>query len=304
MIKKMKIRKITILTALLAISLSFVFLFATKDLPVSVSVSAAKKNATEESSFKNMALNARAAYVFDISTGRAIFKKNSSAQLPLASLTKIMTAIVVKENTPEWLKVSIPREAVLQEGDSGLLTGEWWKVSNLTDAMLIASLNDAAFALSMTALAGKDGGGSWRDFVKLMNKKAQKMNLNQTYFLNPTGLDFSSNTPGAYGSAEDVAKMIRYVLKKHPELLEVTGYKTLKVNSHFFRNTDKLVGEIPLLVAGKTGFSNLAGGNLAVVIDVGFEHPVIIVVLGSSEEGRFKDVKTLYEKTLQYFKSS
>ncbi len=300
----MKTRKITILATFLAISLSFVFLFATKDLPVSVSTAVAEKNAVESGSFKTATLKARSAYVFDISAGRAIFKKNSSAQLPLASLTKIMTAIVVKEKAPEGLRVRIPRKAILQEGDSGLLTGEWWKVSNLTDAMLIASLNDAAFALSMTALGGGNGDGSWRDFVKLMNKKAEEMNLNQTYFLNPTGLDVSSNTPGAYGSAQDVAKMLLYVLKKHPELLEATAYKTLKVNSHFFKNTDKLVGDIPLLVAGKTGFSDLAGGNLAIVVDVGFEHPVVIVVLGSSEEGRFRDVKTLYEETLQYFKSS
>ena len=299
----MKTKKTTILTALLAISLSLVFLSAAKDFPVSGSVTAVKKNAPKDTPFKTAALEARAAYVFDISAGRAIFQKNSSAQLPLASLTKIMTAIVVKERAPEGLRARIPRKAILQEGDSGLITGEWWKVSNLTDAMLVASSNDAAFALSMVSLGGGDN-DSWKDFVKLMNKKAEEMNLNQTYFLNPTGLDVSPNIAGAYGSAQDVAKMIRYVLKKYPKLLEVTGYKDLKTNSHFFKNTNKLVDDIPLLIAGKTGFSDLAGGNLAVVIDMGFEHPVIIVVLGSSEEGRFRDVKTLYEATLQYFKSS
>lgn len=287
-----------------AISLVFVFLFALKDLPISASGAAIKKNTPKNTSFKKISLEAKSAYVFDVSTGRAIFKKNSSAQLPLASLTKMMTAIVVKEMAPKGLEVRIPPEAILQEGDSGLLAGERWKASNLTEAMLIASSNDAAFALSMTTLADGKNGGSWRDFVGMMNKKAREMNLNQTYFLNPTGLDFSLNTAGAYGSAEDVVKIIRYILKNHPKLLEVTGYKTLEVNSHFFKNTDKLVGDIPRIVAGKTGFSNLAGGNLAVVVDIGFEHPVIIVVLGSSEEGRFKDVKRLYEETLQYFKSS
>jgi D-alanyl-D-alanine carboxypeptidase len=75
---------------------------------------------------------------------------------------------------------------------------------------------------------------------------------------------------------------------------EATRYEEFNMDSKIFKNTDKLAENLPGLIAGKTGFSDLAGGNLAVAVDIGLNHPVIIVVLGSTEEGRFEDVKELY----------
>ena len=91
-----------------------------------------------------------------------------------------------------------------------------------------------------------------------------------------------------------------YLVKKHPSLLEVTRYDSLKINSRNFKNTNKLIEHLPGIIGSKTGFSDLARGNLAVVFDMGLEHPVIIVALGSSEEGRFEDIEKLYNETIKY----
>jgi len=256
--------------------------------------------------FKNVSLKAKSAIVFDLASGKTIFEKNSSAQLPLASLTKIMTAVVAEENFPKWMKVKIPLAAIMQEGDSGLSAGELWKIGDLARAMLISSSNDAAFAFAsaLNAAAGRpEAPASVADFVALMNAKARELNLSQTYFLNPTGLDESEGVAGAYGSAADAAKLLAYAFKKYPSILGVTRREFFDANNIRFRNTNKLVGKLPLIVAGKTGFSALAGGNLAVIVDVGLGNPVAIAVLGSSEEGRFNDVKALYEETVRYFEN-
>jgi D-alanyl-D-alanine carboxypeptidase len=243
----------------------------------------------QESPFKNIKLEARAAYVFDIVKNQPIFELNSEAQLPLASLAKIMTALAVKESFPSSLLVTISKEAVLQEGDEGFIVGEEWPILDLIDAMLISSSNDAAFALASEF--NKDFSG---DFVSLMNDKAKELELTQTYFLNPTGLDLSENVSGAYGSAKDIAKLLLYAVKNYPSLMEITCFNIASINSRKFKNTNEIINELPGFMAGKTGYSDLAGGNLAVMVDRGYSQPFIIVVLGSTYDGRFTDVKTLY----------
>jgi len=211
--------------------------------------------------FENLNLEARAVYVFDLVKNEPIFELNSQAQLPLASLTKIMTAIVARETHPRG------------------------QILKLIDSALAQSSNAAA-----SSLASMD-----KNFIDLMNKKAKELNLHQTYFLNETGLDISKNVAGGYGSARDIAKLISYVIKNNPELFEVT------TNGEF--NSNIYASSTTLLIASKTGFTNLAGGNLAIVFDAGFEHPIVAVVLSSSKEGRFSDMQKLIEATFQYLES-
>ncbi len=248
-----------------------------------------KTPAPEVSPFKNIQLEAKAAYVFDVSNNKSVFELNSEMQLPLASLTKIMTALIAKENIPPYLLMTISKESVLQEGDEGLKVGEQWTVPELTDAMLISSSNDAAFAFADEFKKSLNG-----DFVSLMNQKAKEIGLTQTYFLNTTGLDFSKNTAGASGSAHDIANLLLYIIKKDSSLMEVTRLKSINLHGRDFQNTDLVIGDLPGFIAGKTGFSDLAGGNLAVIVDNGFNRPFVIVVLGSTVDGRFSDVKNLF----------
>jgi len=254
--------------------------------PATESISSAEPN---PSPFDNIQLEAKAAYVFDVLKNQPIFEFNAEAQLPLASLTKIMTALVAKEKLPPYLLVTITKEAILQEGDEGFLAGEQWPVSDLIDAMLVSSSNDAAFALNEEF--NKDFSG---DFVSLMNEKAKELNLTQTYFLNATGLDLSQNVSGGYGSAKDIAKLLLFIIKNDFSLIEATRLNSLISHSREFKNTNQVINDIPGFIAGKTGFSDLAGGNLAIVVNKGYGRPFIIVVLGSTYSGRFNDVKTLY----------
>lgn len=241
------------------------------------------------SSFENVRLEAKAAYIFDVLKNQPIFELNAEAQLPLASLAKIMTGLVAEETLPSSLDVVLSQEAVMQEGDDGFLVGEKLPLSELSDIMLLASSNDAAFAIASEF--NKDFN---QDFVLLMNKKAKELGLTQTYFLNSTGLDFSKNIAGAYGSAKDIATLFLYAVKNHQSLMEATRMDAINIQSREFKNTNRIINEIPGFIAGKTGFSDLAGGNLAVVVDKGYSQPFIIVVLGSTYDGRFNDVKTLY----------
>ena len=203
-----------------------------------------------------------------------------------------MTAVVAEENLPSYLLITIPLEAILQEGDEGFLAGEQWQINELIDAMLISSSNDAAFALAFEYDKNFPGNG---DFVSLMNRKAEELGLMQTYFMNPTGLDLSENNAGAYGSAKDIAKLFVYAMKNHFSLIETTRLGEINLHSRKFKNTDQIINDLAGFIAGKTGFSDLAGGNLAVIVDKGYAHPIVIVVLGSTSEARFSDVKALYQ---------
>lgn len=245
------------------------------------------------SPFDSVILGAKAAFVFDVLENAPLFELNSEAQLPLASLAKIMTAIIAEENLPANLIVKIHEEAILEEGDTGFRAGDEWPISDLKDIMLLVSSNDAAFAIAHTF--NNELGG---DFVSLMNAKTKEIGLNQTYFMNPTGLDLSKNAAGAYGSAQDVAKMLLYAVEKYYHLIEITRFDEFTIGNRKFENTDKIVNDLPGFIAGKTGFSDLADGNLAVVIDIGYGHPIAIVALGSSPEGRFNDVKTLHKAAI------
>ena len=108
------------------------------------------------------------------------------------------------------------------------------------------------------------------------------------------------------GTALDVAKLFSYVLKNKPELLSATKESSVSEQdssglTHNVLNTNTAVNEIPGLFAGKTGYTDLAGGNLAVAANIGLHRPLIFVVLGSSKEGRFSDTKKLTEATFKYY---
>lgn len=251
-----------------------------------------------------MTVEAKSAIVWDARDNRVLYAKNERAQLPLASLVKIMSVYVALEAGNTVATVS--REAISEEGDSGLLVGEKWRVPDLAKLTLVSSANDGAESLA-AAWVGfeKDrAGGSESSFVQAMNDRAKALNLPQTYFLNETGLDVSAKAAGGYGSAEDMARLFYQALSAYPAIFEVTGRPELKIESmngkvHSVLNTNGDVRKIPGLITSKTGFTALAGGNLAVVFDAGLNHPVVAVVLGSSFQGRFSDVEKLAVKAIE-----
>lgn len=249
--------------------------------------------------FMELPLEAKAVYVYDVKNDNMLFGAFENTQLPLASLTKMMTVITALSHVsaPNDTRVGITEGALAQEGDSGLYEGEIWNLEDLAGFTLITSSNDGAQALAL-------GTSLWvgQPFNDLMNALAGELGLAQTYFLNATGLDITEGSSGAYGSARDVAEILAYGIKYFSTVFSQTIYAEKEFISksgfsHRAENTNEEVFKDVGIIASKTGFTDLAGGNLAVAFDVGPARPVIIVVLGSTQEGRFSDVRTLMEAT-------
>lgn len=237
-----------------------------------------------------------AAYILDLSTDESLFEKNAFAQLPLASVTKIMTGIVVVDTLPEDATISIPLEAFSVEGSQQLTAWERWKVSDLLNFMLVTSSNHAARALALTVNEytqdTPDG------FIRRMNEKAEHAGLVSMYFLNETGLDASEGVAGAYGSARDVAYLFALAAREYPSVAAAStdARRTVTTESGLARvaeHTSALASALPGTIVIKTGYTDLAGGNLAVIIEPVPGRPVAIVVLASTREDRHTDVLSL-----------
>jgi D-alanyl-D-alanine carboxypeptidase len=265
-------------------------------------------NNSPEDYFEHVSLEAKSAFVWDAKEGRVLFSLNEEAQLPLASLTKMMTALVVYNLVPSKTIITINESDIEIEGDSGLSVGEKWTLSNALDFILLTSSNDGAHALaSVIGFIKQDKEKTAKElFIEEMNKKAQEIGLTQTYFLNESGLDFNEKISGAYGSTKDMAFLMDNIIKNNARIIEATRYSNLTINSkkveHLAENTNYYAESIPGIIGSKTGFTDLAGGNLVIAFDVGIGHPVIVSVLGSSREGRFTDVNKLVEATINKFK--
>jgi len=257
--------------------------------------------------FPDVSVQAASVYIYDTVTKKVIYDKNAELQLPLASLTKVMTALTVSNLLPDRDIVRITADDLSEEGDSGLVPNEEWSVKDLLDFSLIVSSNDGSRALASVAgafLTADATSSAVSAFVREMNRTAKALGLHETYFLNQSGLDMSETLSGGYGSAKDIAILVDHILRTKPHLLEATSFDRLNVTSelavHDATNTNKAINMIPNVIASKTGFTDLSGGNLVVAFDAGFAHPVIISVLGSTYDGRFEDMAQLVGATIEY----
>jgi len=256
--------------------------------------------------FSNLELDARAAYVFDLKTNTEIFARNIDVPLPIASLTKLMTALVALENAPDNNTiVTVTPESLEQDGNSGLALYEQWNLGALLDVVLVSSSNDGAYAIA-SAITPFIGTSTENTFIDVMNMRAKQLGMNDTSFITTTGLDINNETePSAYSSARDITNLFGYILRNYPEILEPTRLEAITRTSisnrqHHVLNTNPFVSDIPLLIGSKTGFTDNAGGNLIIAFDAGLGHPVIVAVLGSTPEGRFTDVEELVKAIMQY----
>lgn len=249
---------------------------------------------------EGISVRANAAYVWDVKAQRALYNKNAEEGLPLASITKLMTTLLAHELVTEEKMTTVTLSAIQQDGSSGLLVGEQLKAKELSELALVSSSNDAAYALaaSVGTLLGPSDPTS--QFVRGMNIRADELNLSTLEFLNTTGLDISSTEPGATGSARDVSFLMEYIITNYPEILEPTKLAATRIYNtagvyHDANNTNEAALVIPNMIGSKTGYTDLAGGNLTIAFDAGLNRPVIITVLGSTHDERFSDVLTLVE---------
>ncbi len=260
----------------------------------------------EPAPFDGIEIGGKAGYVYDITTGKELYAKGAGVQLPLASLTKVMLVLAVSEVLEPTDIVPITYKAIEKSQGVDLILGEEWLMRDLVDFTLITSSNAGAEALAEAAdvkLRAKypeapvGGAAAWR-----MNAMARQMGLEETYFINASGLDESPTQAGALGSARDTALLFMYAIQTEPQLFSGTtrvnvALAPLNFPGRIATNTNNALADIPGILMGKTGTTDLAGGNLAVAFKTTSGHTVAVVVLGATPEGRYDDVKKLVEAT-------
>ena len=252
-------------------------------------------------SFAHVPLEARAAIVYDLATHTTLFAKEAGAQVPLASLTKLLTVVGALNELGPNFPITLSQNDELVDTPRRFVPGDTLALSDLARLTLTASLNDGASAIA-TAAAEREGTTT----SSMLAAAASALGLEETYALNGSGLDVSPNLAGGYGSARDVAVLAGALVDKAPEValattLPKSSARTEKGKTYEILNTNPTVAYTPRLLLSKTGYTDLAGGNLALVFDAGINHPVAIVVLGSTEFARFTDGEALVAATLAHF---
>lgn len=231
--------------------------------------------------------------VLDLETGAVLTSLEPSAVRPVASLTKILTAVTAIRRTraDDVVTVSAHAVAVGRRGaNMRLLAGETIAVRDLLAGLLIPSANDAAVALA------EHVAGSEAAFIGMMEETARTLGLSRTRAANATGFD--ANT--SFSSAYDVALLLAEAWRD-PLLGPLLRAEELDVAAipgwprHHLRTTNRLLGVRTDILGGKTGLTDAAGENLAVVAESPDGHPVVAVVLGSAD--RFADMDNLLNWT-------
>jgi serine-type D-Ala-D-Ala carboxypeptidase (penicillin-binding protein 5/6) len=227
------------------------------------------------------------AILIEPATGDVIFSRRPFAEKPIASTTKMMTALVTLGNASlHRTFTAIPYDAQPAESVIGLQAGERMKVSDLVRGLLVASANDAAATLAVNVA------GSRKKFVKLMNAEAVKLGLHHTHYSNPVGLD----EPGNHSSVSDLVKLA-LVVRRHPFLRRTVnmGHVTLLSGSHprKLTNVNDLLNKVSYINGVKTGHTQDAGYCL---VGSATRHGITVVsaVLGDpSEAARDSDTLAL-----------
>lgn len=203
----------------------------------------------------NLTLSAKSAFVLELTSGEEVFSKNENERLPMASTTKIMTALVVITRCDLTERVKIPREACGIEGSSIYLRdGEEFTVEELLYALMLASANDAAVALAIHTAGSVEG------FVTLMNEQASELGLTDTHFCDPHGLSAS----GHYTTARELA-LIALEAMKHDEFSRICSTKSTVIRSdskesaRLLRNHNRMLTLYTGAFGIKTGYIKASG---------------------------------------------
>ena len=195
------------------------------------------------------AMSAQKAILLDATTGRVLYEKQADSRSLIASTTKIMTALIVCEQSNVLDRMRIPAEAVGIEGSSMYLKeGEVLTLQELLYGMMLHSGNDAAVSLAIYC------GGTVEGFAELMNDKAHVLGLKDTHFVNPHGLD----APDHYSTARDLAVLTAYAMK-NPVFVKTVSAKTVTVGPRALRNHNKLLWRVEGADGVKTGSPKAAG---------------------------------------------
>ena len=242
-------------------------------------------------------LSASNVTVMDMDTNRVLYSYNQNEKRLIASITKIMTALVTINNY-DIDKVITVDESVLKSYGSGIYVevGEEISIKDLLYGLMLRSGNDAAIQIANSV------GGSMEGFVNLMNEKAKSIGMNNTIFLNSSGLE-ESNGDGNMSTSYDMALLMSEAMKnnKFKEIVNTKKY-TVKTNfkTYIWHNKNKLLNNYEYCNGGKTGFTEKARRTLVTTASKDNMNLVIVTLNDSND---FSDHKTLYEEYFNKYKS-
>ena len=244
---------------------------------------------------EDLKLDSRIGLIYDRASGRVLYEKNGNKQTPMASTTKIMTAIVVLENAKLNEVVKIDSKAAGTGGSRlGLKKNDKITVNDLLYGLMLRSGNDAAVALANYV------GGSIEGFADMMNRKAEEMGLKNSHFIVPHGLD----NEGHYTTAYELAKMADYALKidKFKEIVS-TKSTTIYINNYpkAINNTNQLLGSVSGVYGVKTGFTNGAGRCLVSACKRDDLDIITVVIGANTTKERTSDTIKLIQYADQKF---
>lgn len=270
--------------------------FETQDESIDIQTEIQSNTTTEVfSRGEELNINSRSCIVIDRLSKQILYGKNEKNKVKMASTTKIMTAIIVLENSSIDKTVEVSKKSAGTGGSRlGLKTGDKITIRDLLYGLLLCSGNDAAVCLA------ENTAGSVAEFANLMNAKAQELGLSNTHFESPHGLDSDEH----YTTAYELALLSDYALK-NTTFLKIVGTKnyTVTINGYpkTLSNTNELLGNLNGVYGIKTGFTN--GANRCLVTACKRENmDIICVVLGAdTKKFRTQDSIKLIEYTFQTY---
>lgn len=251
------------------------------------------------------ALSAHAFLVRFVGEERPLIKQREDKRLAPASLNKILTAVLALEHlSPEDIIIFSEDSKKVEEKTSTVKTGDAISRDDTIRLAIVGSANDAALALAETVgykLSGSNSSSSIETFVNLMNRKAEEIELSNSRFVNPTGLD----APDQYVVAKDLAKIAEYIWYNHRIIWEMSRAADITVVStgniaYNMTNTNDLLQEFPGIMGSKTGSTDAAKENLLLLYPVFPDKTAVIVILGS--ENRVEDGRKIIQWLEENFK--
>ena len=245
----------------------------------------------------NMELPVKSAILMDVATGTILYEQDAHTPLAPASVTKVMTMLLIMEAIDSgaitWQDTVTTSESAAAKGGSQvyLKVGESMSVSDMVKAIAVSSANDCACAMA------EHIAGSETAFVEKMNQRAKELGMNDTKFVNCTGLDDDAAAADHKTSAHDIALMSRQLLKNHPDIKKYTTIwmDTLRNGTFGLSNTNKMVRFYPGATGLKTGFTSKAGYCLSASAQRDGMELVAVVMGAKTSAERFSASKSLLD---------
>jgi D-alanyl-D-alanine carboxypeptidase (penicillin-binding protein 5/6) len=265
------------------------YLYAQISAPLENMVIVAPAPKSLESELNLVARSALSLRINSAGREKVIFAKDKDEVLPIASITKLMAALIVLQNPVKYnlnQTIIISKTAASQDDVpvfGNLKTGEIYTTKDLLNLMMYYSSNDAAYALAEVVGAGK--------FVSLMNEEAQELGLSSTNFTNPSGLDGTGKNLNV-SSAADLVALARHIAKNQPQIFDFSIMPGPFASENGIFNVNLWDGQ--KLVGGKTGYTEVAGGCMLLIFTDSHNRHYFNVILGAlSPENRVIEMQKL-----------